>query len=786
MNNYLLTYNNLIVMSKKWMIAVLSGILTLAGTACNEDPVPPTVADPELTVKEPTVEIPAGGGTFSVEYSVENTIEGVQAETQCAAEWISGFDLSKNGKISFSVDRNSHTEGREAVVTVTYYQSDISGEFTVKQSAGGVFTLDALTIEADAQGGGYSVTYSCSEGAVPDIDAIEVSPAESWVKDFDTSAAGTISFVVEPNTAVDERRCSVEVTFTAGGVPQSFTVVQHGGDHTAPFVIDIEEVTYKDVTYNILPADKQMTYITMGIKSSTFDNYPSDEEYFLMELGLFQMLARVNGISLEEYLRSKVLLSGDLENKVIDALSPETSYYVYVYGVSPHGERLTEIVKKHITTEAVPNIGMTFTYDYEFNSQLQKASVIAYPGPPAYNEHPYYFAIMRTEGLMEGDDMAYLMQGYLNYVVESVTMQGGTVYDAMDLIAYRGIGVNIFECISGKEYVIFGAAIDMDAGLVISEVTEERFDAPEVRPSDNIITFSTGNEGFMTIDVTIETTNNDPYVFLMAPANEFAGMTDEEILADLLNPERNLSNSIHNGRFQRSFTDRIPGTDYCGYAFGYVAGIATTKLFKFEYSTHELDECDLEMKVLYDKYFDAKALKAAYPEEFAGMPGAMTVVMPVRAEVTPSADGAKYWYNVYEGDHTESTNVYRMAETLLREGCPLPSANLYFPYEGSIGVPHTLVGIVADAEGNYGGMFLEKIVFTREGMSPVDEYVPSGQNASAGKHYTPAQFVPSVAPASHDGFRFDVEQVKTAAASVTPVDRTGPVSFEEFIAAGRN
>ena len=44
---------------------------------------------------------------------------------------------------------------------------------------------------------------------------------------------------------------------------------------------------------------------------------------------------------------------------------------------------------------------------------------------------------------------------------------------------------------------------------------------------------------------------------------------------------------------------------------------------------------------------------------------------------------------------------------------------------------YIVIGIAVDADGNYGPSYRQKFTCTRDGSSPIDEIVQSGQNASA-------------------------------------------------------
>ena len=141
------------------------------------------------------------------------------------------------------------------------------------------------------------------------------------------------------------------------------------------------------------------------------------------------------------------------------------------------------------------------------------------------------------------------------------------------------------------------------------------------------------------------------------------------------------------------------------------------------FRAHEMEECDIEMDVVFDKYFSIDELKENYPGEFSDIPSAYEVLMPVSVVLSGSnTDGAQYRYNLYEGNHTNVINYYDMAEDILAEGCPYPSTQFYFT-EGCYGTQYTIIGVVADKDGNYGKLFTKLVVLTEEGLSPAEEYV---------------------------------------------------------------
>lgn len=98
----------------------LLALCALTLVACNDTPEPePTVKAPVVTLEKESVEAPAEGGTFSVNYTIDNAQEGVTLSVVEDVEWISDI-TAQEGVISFVVAANDATEGRNATLTVEY------------------------------------------------------------------------------------------------------------------------------------------------------------------------------------------------------------------------------------------------------------------------------------------------------------------------------------------------------------------------------------------------------------------------------------------------------------------------------------------------------------------------------------------------------------------------------------------------------------------------------------------------------------------------------------------
>ena len=93
----------------------------------------PTTPAPELAVTQTEVSVDAAAGSAYIDYTVANPTTGVTVSASSTANWISGFNYSTNGKVTFDVAENTSTEARSAVVTLAY-EGAASKEVTVTQA----------------------------------------------------------------------------------------------------------------------------------------------------------------------------------------------------------------------------------------------------------------------------------------------------------------------------------------------------------------------------------------------------------------------------------------------------------------------------------------------------------------------------------------------------------------------------------------------------------------------------------------------------------------------------
>lgn len=111
--------------------------LTLASCSDKPEPEPQPqpgpISDPVIILDKESIDAPAEGGTFSVNYTMENIPEGATPNVEKDVEWIKDVTV-EDGVISFVVVANEDLESRSTTLDVRYV-GYVGGLITVTQAA---------------------------------------------------------------------------------------------------------------------------------------------------------------------------------------------------------------------------------------------------------------------------------------------------------------------------------------------------------------------------------------------------------------------------------------------------------------------------------------------------------------------------------------------------------------------------------------------------------------------------------------------------------------------------
>ena len=125
------------------MMALMPFMAFALLVGCTETPDEPTpgpgpgpVVEKDSTIKlgKTTISASLAGGTYLIEYSIENPHQGEKISAEAAESWVKDFNYGITGALGFTVEANPTDAERECLVTVKYrYAEDVV--FTVKQGA---------------------------------------------------------------------------------------------------------------------------------------------------------------------------------------------------------------------------------------------------------------------------------------------------------------------------------------------------------------------------------------------------------------------------------------------------------------------------------------------------------------------------------------------------------------------------------------------------------------------------------------------------------------------------
>ncbi len=403
---------------------------------------------------------------------------------------------------------------------------------------------------------------------------------------------------------------------------------------TAPEEVDAFEIVIKDVTasavtFDVNAADDEMRYVFMCVDKAYADQFPDDESLYQDDILYFEEYLDYGYATIAEVIEAFTTF-GDYADLVQDGLDPETEYLLYVYGLELDGTRTTDIYREYVTTKAIEKQDVSFDI-----AATVDGSTIDVTITPSNNDIYYYFDCIAQESVDFdfGGDITATAQYFIDYNVDMGTYYGMTVEEVIAEIASQGVDQYLFECSPNTEYIIFAMAVSTD-GNIISEVAHKNVATGEVEPSDNVITMTVDAKTSTTVTVSTTTTNEDPYYLGIEPAALYAGMTDEQIMEEIIAYYGEyIYYSTEYGNVEAlELTDLNPGTEYLLMAFGIEGGTPTTALVKQSVTTDAGNDpalCTFDIEV-----------------------GEITSTT-VAATVTPSVDDVRYFWNIVEAGQTD-------------------------------------------------------------------------------------------------------------------------------------
>jgi len=443
------------------------------------------------------------------------------------------------------------------------------------------FNLSSTEIAVSAAGGVETIVYEVINGREGEIS---VSNDTEWLA-ISVHKARLIEVMASRNQTGEQRSAQFSV-WCPGFDEVVVSVTQPAW--TAPLTLEILGTEATSVKFSVKAADEDLTWVGQVVGKEWFDSMESDEQIFQEDLSYYSYTANDMNISLTDYLKT-ILNKGSFDELQYKGLDPSSDYVVYVYGMSPEGERTTEIFSAPALTQPPYEGDIKLSIDVTESDNVMDITVT-----PDHDGVYYYWNIMDKEtydsyASVHGDDPKAVFQAYIEWDIQDLIDYEYLTTRSEYYEWYSDINAvnSQFECMALTEYIIFACKWDNDCKLT-GEPAYMWHTSADVAMSDNVITVEIGDDvDQSSFFVDIKTTNDDPYVMLAEPSEFMAGMDEDQIYAHLMEDYGTfgLLNFVFEGDVSGRMTGLDPDTEYTMVVFGFKAGKKTTSMQKFTVRT---------------------------------------------------------------------------------------------------------------------------------------------------------------------------------------------------------
>ena len=288
-------------------------------------------------------------------------------------------------------------------------------------------------------------------------------------------------------------------------------------------------------------------------------------------------------------------------------------------------------------------------------------------------------------------------------------------------LAYYDKAVWEGELDANTEYVLWAFGMNSEA-IINSTPVRHYFKTGGVAASDNTFTISFSDVKSRRATITIETSNDDTYVSMLAKSSVYGETTDDIVIKHII---ENYNLSYSKGTEVHTMKGLTPNTEYEVLVFGCQAASPTTGLTRVKFNTADTEYAELDMSLEVNGYFDIEEMCGVDPvwENYRDYCDAMVVV-----SATVDANAVEYYFSALDASGFEYCDYEYLIEGLVKEGAAEDSV-AYFPvdYDDEL----IFFGAAKDVEGNYTEICQTKPKkFTYDGRTEIDSFSRSGTRVS--------------------------------------------------------
>lgn len=574
-------------------------------------------------------------------------------------------------------------------------------------------TLEKTEIEVPAQGGTFTLRYTL-EGAVEGAGLKASVQHEAWVTSVDTSVVGEITVVVKPSYEPEARSCRVELIYP-GLYPNPLFVVKQAKGMERSFAFELKSVMSNTIVMDVYPKDKTMPYVFMLGKKSYMeeDNLLEDDAaQIASDLEVLNDFGAAFGGTAQDVI-SAFMYEGDQLSYAWNGVERNTEYVAYAYGFDVATmQPLTEVCRVEIKTLDVQD----FIVDFDLQVKTDGPNCTFDIAPVNYDGY-YFFGVFAAADVPQGSDPD-LVRSYCEAAWEEEKALYSPFFDSAEdglrfifkELAYSGKCHFEAELAAETEYVLWAVGMNNEA-LVNTAPVLKYFTTGKANQSENRFEITVSDIKARKATITVEPSNNDPFVAVFVKADRFAGMTDDQIMDEVCT---SWNYSLADKAFTTTVEDLTPSTRYEILVFGINGGRPSTGLTRKSFFTTEAIVSQAKFEVSFDTFYDVDELTALNPvwgdyDQYD---------LLLQYQITADETVAAVYLDVLE---TELFNYYKPAELeeALVSGDPVePGELVLLNYD----TPFIFFAIAEDVEGNFTEFWSSpEVLFKRENRSPAEE-----------------------------------------------------------------
>lgn len=460
--------------------------------------------------------------------------------------------------------------------------------------------VSAPEIPYDATSGEISYTI---ENPADGQTAQATSDAE-WISGFSQDEPGIITFSVTTNEDEQSRKAGIILSYP-DAEDLTVEITQLGKEVASDdkILLEVSEVGSFTAKVRAVPADEEMTYLLLTREKSDFEALGDDESVIAADMEMFSKFAQSQGVSLELFLEAVLLRKGITEG-TMDTFLPNTSYYVYAYGIDKFQSVSTGIYRQLITTEPVT------MYDdkIEIKAAEIKARSIKAEFLPESEAFRYFTGFMTSaEYDKHGDGIVDYMLNELALIIQMNNALGTPM--TWDDLTLSGKQTTLAKPLySGQEYCFY--AFGIDNGYSNTELFSEKFTTLTDEITDNC-TFEVTVTSIGTFDASVSyvpSSDATRYFTTYLESASLAGLSPAQIAdacinaADEAGINWGTADILRTGASSEDLKDLVPMTEYSIIVFGVNGnGERTTEVSVTKFTTAAVEPSDMTLSLTVGK-----------------------------------------------------------------------------------------------------------------------------------------------------------------------------------------